>query len=126
MRSAIAGLSIGLFGEILPIPAFPRTRAFSGIGLSDWPGYASRLRKALDYRNTFLTRRPKLDITSIDTLPSRQYDFAISIDVFEHVPPSSFKSVPRCRFAAKTRWRVGPLHALSPRRRDPRALSESP
>ncbi len=87
MRGAVYALSLGLFGKPLAIPDFPKPSRFTGIGLSDWEGYANRLKKQLAYRNTFLHQRPLLDITNPpDELAGKQ-DFLISIDVFEHIPP---------------------------------------
>jgi hypothetical protein len=87
MRGAIYALSIGLFGKPLAIPDFPKPSPFTGLGLSDWEGYANRLKKRLAYRNTFLHQRPLLDITNPPEELSGKHDFLISIDVFEHVPP---------------------------------------
>jgi len=87
MRAAIYALSFGLFGKPLAIPDFPKPKQFTGIGLSDWEGYADRLKKRLAYRNTFLHQRPFLDITSPPEELAGRCDFLISIDVFEHIPP---------------------------------------
>jgi SAM-dependent methyltransferase len=87
MRSAMLGLSTGLFGTMMAIADFPRRPKRRGVGLSDWDGYARRLRRAFDYRNTFVHRSPKLDITAVPVRERARYDFVIAIDVFEHVPP---------------------------------------
>jgi SAM-dependent methyltransferase len=87
MRGAIYALSLGLFGKPLAIPDFPRSSALTGLGLSDWEGYANRLKKRLVYRNTFLHQRPLLDITNPPKELLGKHDFLVSIDVFEHVPP---------------------------------------
>jgi SAM-dependent methyltransferase len=87
MRAAVAALSIGLYGRVYDIDHFPRRPRFRGVGMSDWDGYAARLKRVLDYRNTHLQRRPKLDITAIPRGERSRNDFLISIDVFEHVPP---------------------------------------
>jgi SAM-dependent methyltransferase len=87
MRSAIYALSLGLFGEGLPLARFPKRPRYLGLGLSDWDGYARRLRRVLRYTNTFFDRRPYLDITNTPSSEHPQNDFVISIDVFEHVPP---------------------------------------
>ena len=87
MRGAVYALSLGLFGKPLAIPDFPKPCPFTGLGLSDWEGYATRLKKRLAYRNTFLHQRPFLDITNPAEELSGKHDFLISIDVFEHIPP---------------------------------------
>ena len=88
MRAAIAALSLGLYGRVYDIDHFPRRPRLRGLGMSDWDGYAMRLRRVLDYKNTHVERRPKLDITAIPRGERGRNDFLISIDVFEHVPPS--------------------------------------
>jgi SAM-dependent methyltransferase len=87
MRAAIAALSLGLYGRVYDIDHFPRRPRFRGLGMSDWDGYATRLRRVLDYHNTHIEKRPKLDITAIPRREHGRNDFLISIDVFEHVPP---------------------------------------
>lgn len=87
MRAAVRALSTGLFGSVMPIRDFPRRPKRRGVGISDWDGYARRLRRALDYRNTFVHRAPRLDITAVPARERERYDFVIAIDVFEHVPP---------------------------------------
>jgi hypothetical protein len=87
MRSVIYALSLGLFEEGLPIRRFPRRVRYRGIGLSDWEGYARRLKNVLRYTNTFFDRRPYMDITNPPAREYLRHDFVISIDVFEHVPP---------------------------------------
>jgi SAM-dependent methyltransferase len=87
MRAAIFALSMGLYGRPLDIASFPKRPRFRGVGLSDWDGYAARLRRVLDYRNTRYDRRPALDITAVPERERSRYDFVLSIDVFEHIPP---------------------------------------
>lgn len=85
-RSIIHALSMALFKRSLAIPDFPVRRDLTGIGLSDWDGYAVPLAKKLAYTNTFYHMAPKLDITSIEPSQHGLYDFIISSDVFEHIP----------------------------------------
>ena len=73
MRAAIAALSLGLYGRVYDIDHFPRRPRLRGLGMSDWDGYAVRLRRVLDYKNTHVQKRPKLDITAIPR-PSRLRD----------------------------------------------------
>ncbi len=87
MRAAIAALSIALYGRVYDIARFPNRPRFRGLGMSDWDGYAVRLARVLDYRNTHLDSQPRLDITAVPPRERGRYDFLIAIDVFEHVPP---------------------------------------
>ncbi len=58
-----------------------------GAGMSDWPGYAGLLKQKFSYENTFFDRSPRLDIQNLSEAQLGQYDFVISSDVFEHIPP---------------------------------------
>jgi SAM-dependent methyltransferase len=55
--------------------------------MSDWTGYAQKLEAKLGYVNTFYHEEPRLDITAVDERQKGRYDFVISSEVFEHVPP---------------------------------------
>jgi len=83
-RAIIDALSRALFGRSVPLPDFPLNMRINGVGLSDWHGYAP-LAEKLDYRNTFLHRAPRLDILQPET--EERFEFLISSEVFEHVPP---------------------------------------
>jgi SAM-dependent methyltransferase len=87
MRSIIHILSMELFGRSLSLPEFPSRPDISGLGLSDWEGYALPLSKKLNYKNTFFDREPRLDITHIDSHQEGTLDFLIASEVFEHIPP---------------------------------------
>jgi len=87
MRSVIHALSMELFGKNIILPDFPEDKSITGIGMSDWEGYAGLLSKKLDYTNTYYHQEPKLDITNIGPEQEGKYDFIISTDVFEHIPP---------------------------------------
>ena len=91
-RSVIHALSMELFGKSLVIAEFPHRPDLTGIGLSDWDGYADRLVKKLGYTNTFYHQAPQLDITDVDLTQHDQYDFIISSDVFEHICPPISKA----------------------------------
>ena len=84
-RSIVHLLSVEIFGESLGIDAFPKSRHITGLSLSDWPEYARRLAKKFSYVNTFLHKRPKLDIR--DPQGYDPVDFLIASEVFEHVAP---------------------------------------
>jgi hypothetical protein len=86
-RGIVHALSLGLFGESLPISLFPQRRDLHGLGLSDWGGYATRLAKKFDHTNTLLHTEPHLDLTEIDGSLAGTLDFLISSEVFEHVAP---------------------------------------
>jgi SAM-dependent methyltransferase len=87
MRAIIHILSSELFGKSLVICDFPKNMQISGMGMSDWEGYAKKLSEKLDYCNTFYHKEPKLDITSIEPSFDKRFDFIISSDVFEHIDP---------------------------------------
>jgi len=86
-RSIVAALSEELFGEILAIPDFPKSRSITGIGMSDSDIYAVPLSKKFSYINTYYHKEPGLDITSLNNQMINSSNFVISSDVFEHVPP---------------------------------------
>jgi SAM-dependent methyltransferase len=89
-RSLMLLLSLELFGLPLTLPKFPRLKTIRGLGLTDWPEYASRLADKFDYRNTFFNKEPRLDITNPPPEEAGKYDFLISSEIFEHVlPPAS-------------------------------------
>jgi SAM-dependent methyltransferase len=85
-RAVVHALSLALFGKSLTIPDFP-SRELAGIGMTDHPSYATRLAAKLAYRNTFMDRDPKLDITDPPPELFETLDFVISSDVLEHVAP---------------------------------------
>ena len=43
MRSLMYALSMELFGKALVLPEFPINKTVSGLGMSDWDGYAKGL-----------------------------------------------------------------------------------
>lgn len=74
-------------GANLPLAEWPRRDNICGAGMSDWPGYAGLLASKFDYENTFYDREPRLDIQNPRADHFDRYDFVISSDVFEHIPP---------------------------------------
>lgn|SRR6266511_4808519 len=86
-RSVIQALSVGLFGKSITIRDFPCCPDLTGIGLSDWRGYAERLSSKFAYHNTFYNDEPWLDITDPPKELDASLDFLIASDVFEHVAP---------------------------------------
>ncbi len=86
-RAVTHVLSTALFGRCLTISDFPDRPDIVAWGLSDWDGYASRLREKFSYTNTFYHAEPRLDITNITPSDIGRLDVLISSDVFEHVCP---------------------------------------
>lgn len=86
-RSLIAVLAQRLLGGVAVLDEIEPRKDIKGVGMSDARCYASRLRAKFDYTNTFLHRRPRLDIVQPDRRWLGRQDFVISSDVFEHVAP---------------------------------------
>jgi len=55
--------------------------------MSDLPDVASRLADKFDYTNTFYHQEPSFDVTHPDVRDRGRYDFILSSEVMEHVPP---------------------------------------
>ena len=97
-RGLLRVLSMELFGTSLAVPDFPCMKSIRGLGTSDTAHYASLLAEKFDYRNTFHDRAPQLDIMHPPEEEFEKYDFVISSEVFEHVPPpveAAFASIRR-------------------------------
>ncbi len=86
-RWTVHALSTALFGESLVLNDFPENPQVQGIGLSDEPLYAGTLAARLGYRNTFLHREPRFDLTDPACGVSGSLDFILATEVFEHIPP---------------------------------------
>jgi SAM-dependent methyltransferase len=87
MRGLLHALSRELFGTDLTLPEFPRVKSLRGLGLSDSMQYTEALAAKLDYRNTYFHREPRFDITDVPEAETGLYDFLLSSEVFEHIPP---------------------------------------
>ena len=87
LRAVMRVLSLGLFGQALPVQAFPPRHDLIGWGVSDWWGYSQRLPSSLSYTATYFDREPRVDITTPPAEGSGTLDFLIATDVFEHVAP---------------------------------------
>lgn len=87
LRSLIALLSREVFGVELPLPDFPVLKSVRGLGMSDPHGLATRLAEKFDYTNTFYHEEPRLDIVAPGGEHIGRYDFILSSEVLEHVPP---------------------------------------
>jgi len=86
-RGLLQALSFELFGVNLAIRDFPQVKSLRGLGTSDESCYANRLAEKFDYRNTFYDREPRFDIAKPPEEEFSRYDFVLSSEVFEHVPP---------------------------------------
>lgn len=87
LRALIALLSEEIFGVQLTLPEFPRLKGIRGIGMSDTPRVAELLAQKFDYTNTFYHQSPHFDVTHPDERDRGRYDFILSSEVMEHVPP---------------------------------------
>ena len=87
LRSMIALLSREIFGVELAIPDFPVLKGIRGVGMSDPPELAQRLAKKFYYINTFYHQEPRLDVVEPGQEHLGRYDFILSSEVMEHVPP---------------------------------------
>jgi SAM-dependent methyltransferase len=87
LRSLIALLSREIFGIELAIPDFPVLKGIRGFGMSDPPELAQRLAEKFEYTNTFYHQEPRIDIVEPGQEHLARYDFILSSEVMEHVPP---------------------------------------
>ena len=55
--------------------------------MSDWSPLAKGLAQKFDYTNTFYDTSPRFDILRPEPRDEGAYDFVISSEVFEHIPP---------------------------------------
>ena len=86
-RAIVQMLTRELFGADASLPELPRLKSVRGIGFSDSIDYAERLATKFDYRNTYYHKEPHFDVTFLPEHEAGSYDFVISSEVFEHVPP---------------------------------------
>jgi len=87
LRALVALLSQELFGLQMTLPEFPALKSLRGIGMTDPSALAGRLAEKFDYTNTFYHQAPRFDITQPDQRDLGRYDFILSSEVMEHVPP---------------------------------------
>jgi hypothetical protein len=80
-------LSKEIFGVPLALPDMPAMKGLRGFGMSDPPNLARELEKKFDYTNTFYHQPPTIDITNPAETEWGRYDFIVSSEVMEHVPP---------------------------------------
>jgi SAM-dependent methyltransferase len=86
-RWMVHALSVELFGRSIPLPVFPERKSVTGAGMSEWARIADGLSSKFTFKNTFYHAEPKLDILHPAPADLGAYDFVISSEVFEHVPP---------------------------------------
>lgn len=87
-RSLIAALSQHVHSRFLTLDEFPIRTDLIGLGMSDWEGYAVRLRRLFGYDNTYYDEQIRLDVMAkVPHALAGSCDFIISSDVLEHVAP---------------------------------------
>jgi SAM-dependent methyltransferase len=87
VRALVALLSREIFGIELALPEFPVLKGVRGIGMSDSPALAERLAEKFTYTNTFYHQAPFFDVTQPHPGDEGRYDFILSSEVMEHIPP---------------------------------------
>lgn len=87
LRGLVAVLTREIFGVEQVLPHVPALKDVRGFGMSDPPALAARLAEKFDYTNTFYHQPPVLDITNPPEDAWGTYDFIVSSEVMEHVPP---------------------------------------
>ncbi len=87
VRAVVALLSVELLGLPMTLAEFPVLKGIRGIGMSDSPELAELLAQKLDYTNTFYHQAPRFDVVNPDPNDFGRYDFILSSEVMEHVPP---------------------------------------
>ena len=87
VRALIAVLSEELLGIPMTLAEFPVLKSIQGIGMSDSAELAEKLAQKLDYSNTFYHQAPAFDVTRPNPNDFGRYDFILSSEVMEHVPP---------------------------------------
>ncbi len=87
LRALIHLISEELLGTSIALPDFPRMKGIRGIGMSDTDEFAALLAEKFDYTNTFYHKEPHFDIVHMDERDLGGFDFIISSEVLEHVPP---------------------------------------
>jgi SAM-dependent methyltransferase len=87
VRALVGLFSKEIFGIPMTLSEFPVLKGIRGIGMSDSPQLAARLAEKFDYTNTFYHQAPFFDVTRPDPRDSGAFDFILSSEVMEHVPP---------------------------------------
>lgn len=87
LRGLAALLTREIFGVPLALPDLPPMKGLRGFGMSDPPNLAAQLEQKFDYTNTFYHQPPTIDIVNPPETEWGRYDFIVSSEVMEHVPP---------------------------------------
>jgi len=87
LRGLIHLLSVELFGISAPMTEFPRRKGLRGLGMSDSHLFAKALEDRFSYTNTYYHKEPRFDVIAMDERHLGQYDFIVSSEVMEHIPP---------------------------------------
>lgn len=87
VRAVVALLTGELLGAAMPLPETPVLKGIRGIGMSDSDELAERLAPTFDYTNTFYHQAPRFDVVNPDPNDFGRYDFILTSEVMEHVPP---------------------------------------
>src|ERR1051325_2056589 len=86
-RSLVAALEERLFNQVSPLSQLQERKDINGLGMSDEKVYSLLLEQKFSYTNTFFHTEPRLDITDPPSVFRNRFDFVISAEVMEHVPP---------------------------------------
>jgi len=87
LRGLVALLTKELLGIPLTLPERPPLKGIRGMGMSDPSMLATPFAEKFDYVNTFYHQAPYLDVTAPAETDQGRYDFIVSSEVMEHVPP---------------------------------------
>ncbi len=87
LRALIQLLSVELFGIGAPMTEFPKRKGLRGLGMSDSHRFAEALADRFSYTNTYYHQEPRFDVLAMDERHLGQYDFIVSSEVMEHIPP---------------------------------------
>jgi SAM-dependent methyltransferase len=94
----VLALTTELLGTSVALTDLPAIKSLRGFGMSDPPALARPLEQVFDYTNTFYHQEPRFDVVSMDERHLGVYDFILSSEVLEHVPPpveSAFRTLYR-------------------------------
>jgi SAM-dependent methyltransferase len=87
LRSLVSAITSELCGQSVPLPDLPRLKSLRALGMSDPPALAEPLAAAFNYTNTFYHQEPRFDVVAMDDRHLGQFDFIVTSEVLEHVPP---------------------------------------
>lgn len=77
-----------LYGSCNTLSELRVCKEISGLGMSEWEGYANRLSELFEFTNTFYHQQPLLNIANTNSSSNyKNLDFVICSEVFEHIDP---------------------------------------